>query len=40
MYTYAIFWYLSWPLLILVSYFLISWVVKKEMERSSPPKEE
>jgi len=39
MYSYAIFWYLSWPLLILVSYFLIRWAVKK-MERSSPAKKE
>ncbi|SHE84403.1 hypothetical protein SAMN05444274_102552 [Mariniphaga anaerophila] len=29
MYTTPILWMLSWPLLIIVSYFLVKWVVKK-----------
>lgn len=39
MYTYAIFWYLSWPLLILVSYFIIRWVVKKIEKRVATEEE-
>jgi hypothetical protein len=35
MIIYSILWYLSWPLLILASYFIIGWVVKKIEKRWS-----
>ena len=29
MYTYSILWFVSWPVFILVSYFLIRWALKR-----------
>ena len=35
MYTYSILWFLSWPVLILVSLFIIRWAVKRLEQKES-----
>ena len=39
MYLSSILWYLSWPAFIVVSYFVIRWVIGK-VEQKIPPQED
>jgi len=36
MYTYSILWFLSWPVLILATYFLVRWALMTIEKKKSP----
>jgi hypothetical protein len=40
MYTYSILWFLTWPVLILASYFLVRWALKVIEKKKSPARDE